>query len=158
MSSPSGSQVALVALLLIGVATGSVFASTYAAHLSAEDAARMDVSADAYQLTSDRLVIDLELYNPTGHTIQVTGGYLIAEASNGTAVTDVAGVTVEETAVPSDETRETTARVRYRDEQRPALRAALKSGEFTVSGRLNAAVRDRAITIQVTIEGRSTDV
>lgn len=138
------------AFVLLTAVTAAAFVPTFAGHVASKDVANVDTTVTDLELATDgsSLAVTFELTNPTDRAIDVTSADLQARAG-GERLTRIPGTTVESVTLPARGSRTVVATLEVQDGAADTVRAAIESGDLTVSGQFQAEIGTESVDIDV---------
>lgn len=139
--------------LLVALVAAALFVPTLSAHIAVMNTVSIDATPTDYAVSDDGdyVVVQIQIQNPTRSEFTARYGDLYGKVE-GERVTGF-GMEVEETTVPSGETRTVTARISIEEGRRDEVADAVESGQLHVSGLLQGMIKDEDVEIEVT-EGK----
>lgn len=145
--------ITLGTFLLVAGVTVALFVPTLSAHIAVMNTVSIDATPTDYSVTDDgeTLVVELQVENPTRADFTASYGTLYGQVG-GQQVTSLV-TEVEETTVPSGETRTVTVRVGIEEDHRKLAADAVESDRLAVTGQLRGTIENERVEIEIDAEG-----
>jgi hypothetical protein len=145
--------ITLGTFLLVAAVAMALFVPSLSAHIAVMNTVTIDATPTDYAVTDDgeTLVVELQVHNPTRADFTAAYGNLYGKVGDQQVTSLV--VDVDETTIPSGETRTVTARVGIEEEHRETAIDAVESGQLAVTGQLKGTIENERVQIEVTTEG-----
>lgn len=140
----------LGSFLLVALAAMVLFVPTFSAHLAVMNAVSIDATVSEVAVSEDGedLLLSIRVHNPTRSAFTASYG-LISGSVDGERVTEL-GIEVEETTIPSGETKSVPVRVGIEDGYGEEIADAVESGRLDVTGNLEGSIQDAQVEVEVT--------
>lgn len=132
----------------------ALFASVFPAYVTAETVYRIETTDTEYAIRDggETLQVDVTLFNPTNHPVDVSSMASSANLHvyrNGTRLSHATSTAIDGGRIPAGGTGTVTATFRITPPHREDLGAAIESGKVRLRGELVSRVVDRRVSVKV---------
>jgi hypothetical protein len=135
-------------LLLVFAVTAALFVPTVIGYVSFDEVKTAEMTVEDASMAGDRSTLELTVgfSNPTGAAVTVVDAETTARV-DGTAVTRIAGVSVERVTVPPGETGTFVMRKSILDGEQERANSGLREDSLAISGKVWVEVRGEKTSV-----------